>query len=340
MLLKCADYDRVACFSYGVPGNHEASLSRTVAEELGYDWHFVPYSTERWGSWTQSNLWRDYFERAHLGVSIPMMQGWPACMELRQQGVVPDDSLFVPGLLGDFVAGNLSRPEFYRSPDMPTQEVASRIVSLWYGLWRDEPARSRDLAGSVERVQRQIEAHWADDRESPATAYESWLWRERESKFIVNAVRVYDFWGYDWWLPFADQEVRDIWQRIPANRRLGKDLYSRLVTEFTPNTLGASDTSALRHKKPEHTDLRRALRRLDRFRVLSKLQSSLRERRSRHTMKTPYALICEGDPLGWWGAVDQTEFERDFTGRESIYSFMSQKLLREQYGWSRVGRPA
>ena len=39
-------------------------------------------------------------------------------------------------------------------------------------------------------------------------ALEAWDSRERVSKYIVNSVRAYEFWGYDWWVPFWDAEFR------------------------------------------------------------------------------------------------------------------------------------
>ena len=48
-----------------------------------------------------------------------------------------------------------------------------------------------------------------------ADAFEAWEWQERQAKFIVNSVRVYDFWGHDWWMPLWDAGFMRFWQGVP-----------------------------------------------------------------------------------------------------------------------------
>ena len=47
-MLKRLGVEDVICFSYGKKGNHEAEISKKVAEALGYQWYFVEYTHEKW----------------------------------------------------------------------------------------------------------------------------------------------------------------------------------------------------------------------------------------------------------------------------------------------------
>ena len=46
-MLRQLGVEDVICFSYGKTGNHEAEISKKVAEALGYRWYFVDYKIGR-----------------------------------------------------------------------------------------------------------------------------------------------------------------------------------------------------------------------------------------------------------------------------------------------------
>ena len=45
-----------------------------------------------------------------------------------------------------------------------------------------------------------------------------------QSKFIANSCRVYEFWGYEWRMPFWDIEFINFWNDLPLQLRLEKFL--------------------------------------------------------------------------------------------------------------------
>ena len=55
-----------------------------------------------------------------------------------------------------------------------------------------------------------------------------WNWRERQAKFILNSVRVYDYFGYGWRLPLFEKELLDFVASIPVTGGLGR----RVVCSF------------------------------------------------------------------------------------------------------------
>ena len=328
MMVKLSGYDRVQCFSYGVLGNHESRVSESVAEALGFEWHFIEYGAQQWAEWTRSEAWSDYARMAHLGVALPLMQGWPSAGEIRRRQLVPDDSVFCPGLFGDVGAGLFARGDLLREVPPTRLDVAETIVASAHSLWWTEPARSRDLRGVAERIAASLASDEFATTEAAAAAFESWIWRERQAKFIGNATRVYEYWGYDWWLPFGDEAVFSFWQQVPYSRRVDKPLYGRLVLESIPDRLGAPRDSILRQPKSSDRSARRLARALDKTGLLRAARNRLR---SQPTPETVY----ESHPLAWWGAVDRDVFLSRYTGKETVYSFMTDELLARQYGWVR-----
>ena len=68
---------------------------------------------------------------------------------------------------------------------------------------------------------------------SSAALYEAWAIRERQAKFITNAVRTYEYWDYDWWLPLWDDGLLRFWSETPCRYRLGRRLARRYFTQLT-----------------------------------------------------------------------------------------------------------
>ena len=58
-----------------------------------------------------------------------------------------------------------------------------------------------------------------------AQAYEFWEWQERQSKYIVNSVRSYEFHGYSWRLPFWSMKFVQFWRETSLNSKYDQSLY-------------------------------------------------------------------------------------------------------------------
>ena len=231
LMLKKHGYENVICFSYGQVGarNAEAEVSRHVAESLGYRWLFVPYSNAMWREFFQSDGRRSFDRYADNLVSLPHDQDLPAIRQLQLEGKLPDDSVVVPGHSGDFLAGThiLKHKVWLRAgnPD----DLLRAIQHEHYPYFRRACPTGRDLwPQAAEKI-----LFLAGDRidgtaKSALDACECWDWQERQAKYIVNAVRVYEFFGYGWRIPLWDAEMLALWERVPLTRD-GTALYEAYV---------------------------------------------------------------------------------------------------------------
>jgi len=239
MHLKLANYQPVYAFSYGRPGNAEAEVSRSVAQQLGIGWKFVPYSLERWGAWYRSSEWQAYVREAGGLASVAHLQDWPAVWELLSRGDVPDHAVFVPGHTGDVIAGSHIPLELLQSHCAHAEGVIEAVRKHHYCLSSIEKAAQRvgiPIPMANDCVKKRIQSIIGDVKissvEDAIGAYEYWEWQERQAKFIVNSVRVYEFWEYTWWLPWWDAEFMDFWQRVPLRYRVQKQLWVRYVEQI------------------------------------------------------------------------------------------------------------
>jgi len=237
VMLKRLGVENVMCFSYGARGNWEAAVSRTVAERLGYPWHFVRYTRKDWRRWYASDSRWDYGRYAAGLTSRPHFQDWPAVWEMKRTGALQEGDILVPGHSADFLAGSHIPAGLAAKPDAALQDAARSVLRKHYIQWNWQRS-CPDLAGALEqRVGTHFEGLPAAGPRDAVGAFELWDWEERQTKFIVNSVRVYEYFGFDWRLPLWDNEMLDFWARVPSVHRVDKKLYDtwledRLFPEF------------------------------------------------------------------------------------------------------------
>ena len=307
-MLQRLGYPHVLCYSYGTPGNRESDKSRSAARSLGVPWVFVEYDRAKWARWYATSERLTYQRFADGFSSTAHIQDWPAVWELQRRGEVPDDAVFVPGHALDFLGGSHIPEDLSRRPPGPrTLEDAiwNAHYQLWRGGARERLDARRRLSGTV------AELPSANILEVLAS-FETWDWQERQAKFIANAVRVYEFWGYDWRLPYWDRECVEFWTTVPPSLRRG----SRLLAAATT-------------KQREELALTLPAARLDdRVRAAAhKLPRGVRQGAARRLRRTFRRQQYRRHAMGWYGIMPWPVFKKLYSGREEINSFLALERL-------------
>jgi asparagine synthase (glutamine-hydrolysing) len=233
-------HDRIQCFSYGPAGNADAKGAKVLAERMGAPWRFVPYTRrgvrEYFWSGDRSRYWRFASNRA----SLPFMVDECALAALRQEGFLRPDDVMVNGQSGDFISGGHIRG--YHFPALEAGRAYGRETAL-DAIRRKHFALHADLyADRLSEVEPGLEelvglAPGAYDREALMRAYERWEWQERQSKYVINGQRSYDFAGLEWRLPLWDDEYMHFWPRVPYRLKVGQELYKRWLGAENPGGL-------------------------------------------------------------------------------------------------------
>ena len=229
-MLKRLGVNDVTCISYGRKGNRESIISKKVAEALGYDWLFVKYTAQKWHECYNSKE-TDYFQKwAGNLSSLPHLQDFLALRELKTKGKLPDSSAFVPGHSGDMLAGS-HIPHYYldnsRSYDSETFLVDS--LKKNYNLWKWPSELEHTFKEKINKSTTGLEIK---DNETCANAIEFFDFNERQAKFIVNSVRAYEFFGYEWRIPLWDTELIDFFLKVPIKYRISQNLYKKYARDW------------------------------------------------------------------------------------------------------------
>ena len=242
-MLKRLGVKDVICFSYGRKGNYEAEISRQVAEAVGYQWYFIEYTKEKMYNWYNSDEMKEYSDYAGNLTSLPHIQDYFAVKELKEKGLISEKAVFVPGHSGDMLAGSWI-PDDSSSKLDNYNRFFEYIIKRHYSLWNWNVMANKEFESVFQtKINRSINNIHISDFDDFVNAMELFNFNERQAKFIVNSVRVYEHYNYRWWLPFWDNELIDFFRKVSFKERINCRLYHLYVTDI----LFTNDLSNLCH---------------------------------------------------------------------------------------------
>jgi len=228
-LLKKHNYKNVLCFTYGSKESFEVSISKKVASELGFEWHFIEYNEETVPKdYPISKTFQEYYKFASNHVSIFLTQDYFAVKYLFDKEIIPSDSVIVPGHSGDFLGGShLAKTEVANK-----QNLVNIILKKHYLLHE-----------SNNIMKNKILEYFKDSNKNEQFFYsldENFNLKERQSKFIVNANRVYEYFGYQHSIPLWDSELIEFFRILPLEYKLNSYFFEKVIIEdiFEPLNIG------------------------------------------------------------------------------------------------------
>jgi asparagine synthase (glutamine-hydrolysing) len=242
-MLKRLGINNVTCISYGRKGSREAIISKQVAKALGYDWLFVEYKNKKWYECYHSKEADSFREYAGNFSSLPHMQDFLAIRELKNHGSIPENSVFVPGHTGDMLSGS-HIPRYYldKSENYTQNTFLKDSLKKHYSLWKFPNDCGLEQV-FIEKILKTAVGVEIKDNSTCASAVELFDFNERQAKFIVNSVRVYEFFGYEWRIPFWDAELINFFLKVPIEQRVDQVLYRK----YARNWLFSEDLSVLKN---------------------------------------------------------------------------------------------
>ncbi|WP_440946363.1 asparagine synthase-related protein [Methanosarcina sp. T3] len=230
-MLKRLGVNDVICMSYGRKGSRESDIGRHVAEALGYEWLFVEYTAKKWHECYNSKEADLFRILAGNLSSLPHMQDFLAVKELKSQGKIPENSVFIPGHSGDMLAGSHIPPYCLdNSGDFSLEAYLEASLKKHYNLWKWPHGQGLEKIFK-QRISKSTAGLEIKDNETFANAIEFFDFNERQSKFIVNSVRVYEFFRYEWRTPFWDTEFINFFLKVPIKHRINQDLYKKYARD-------------------------------------------------------------------------------------------------------------
>ena len=229
---------RVRTFTYGVPGAREVEVSREVARAAGLEWTAVDYERRPLLEAWHAPATGDFLRACYALSALPHVQDWYALMRLRQRGWLTEGDVVLPGhtIVGNMHdedrligGGRVDQVEVARAIVAHHADLQGRAERAWQDPWTAPPLRrALGLAG------------FDGGELSVRSAVEGYNFRERQTKYINNSVRAYEFFGLDWDLPMLDAEMWHAWARGSARLTVDRSYYRWLVDRQWQRAVGGT----------------------------------------------------------------------------------------------------
>ena len=312
-MLSRLKVENVICFTYAKVGAKILQVAKDVARKAGYPWLFVPYTKQRWQMCLNDNKTQNFIRKAHNLHTLPNLQDFPAVKYLCEQGIVPSDAIFVPG----------HTPMMYQRqpPDEATlSSVVDAVLLNHYDRWDWRLKKTRLMPFLWKKINKTLPDDFAiNNIEEAVQALEAWELHERQAKFIVNSVRTYEFFGYEWRLPLWDKELVRFWLSLPLSVR-GVKLPVKNFLEHKN-----IKTEYFEQRRPQP---RKYLRKIKKnLMVYPSLFYILNKFDLRPSQVSSYWT----NPLGFYGVTDLWEFIASYHYNINAHSFLIKKLYTEEY---------
>jgi asparagine synthase (glutamine-hydrolysing) len=223
VMLKKLGYENVVCYTYGRPDSHEVLTSKRVAEQLGYKWIFVKYDSKTWNS-ILSKKGKEFFSYSHNYSSLPHIQEFIAIEHLTQNKLIEDNAVIIPGFCGDLLGGSylISNSELNKI-GLDHFSLSKYIFTKHFNLYDYNGKNSSEF---IKNIQMNISSFKIQNKDDLISINEQFFTSHKVAKFIVNSLRVYEYFGYEWRMPLWDNELIEYWYKIPNKYRVNNSLYN------------------------------------------------------------------------------------------------------------------
>jgi asparagine synthase (glutamine-hydrolysing) len=225
--LKEYNIENVICFTFGRKGTAEVEISKKVAEQLGFEWYYIEYTTELVKGYLESAEFQEYYKYVSRGTSMFYMQEYFAMLELIKRNSIGNNFVALPGHSGDFLGGSQLFKAIPSELNIRNPEQLLFKKSFW-----QQAISAKDKAKIVMQIENQLqEIKLTFSSDADYSILEDWLIKERITKYVFNSSQVFTFFGGEIRFPFWDNELFEFWKLVPKEYRLFKNTYNKVLSE-------------------------------------------------------------------------------------------------------------
>jgi asparagine synthase (glutamine-hydrolysing) len=227
-MLKKAGVDNVVCFTYGKP-NPESVISQQVAENLGYKWIFADYTKLDTAGYLHDPLFKAYSDYAGNLSSMPYLQEYFGVKYLKDNKLIPENSIFLPGHSGDYLGG--SYVEISARTPCEHKDLPWHITEIYYPFLN---LTKKDQQHVYKRLRSWFESYSPPGyivQPGYCPFIEDWDIKEKLAKFVFNSASVFPYFGYEVRFPLWDVQLQNFFRELPFILRSNKVLYDKTLED-------------------------------------------------------------------------------------------------------------
>ena len=228
-ILKKLNYENVVCFTYGVK-NKEEEISWQVAQNLGFKWFFIDYTEINLETYLDDSQFLEYIKLTGNGYAMPYLQEYFAVKNLVKDNLIPENSVFLPGHVGDNMGGS------YILKSVKTKAQNDKLYhNLIENYFFFKKNRSDERKQLKKRILKTTQNYPLKNNYSAKynPYIEDWCVKEKFSKFLFHSSKVFDFFGHETYFLLWDKKLVCFFRNLPYPLREHKLLYDDVaINEF------------------------------------------------------------------------------------------------------------
>ena len=242
--LKHLGYKNVKCFSYGKKNNFEAIAAKKIAKKLGYPWKFCEINRVNINKFYQTETFKNFIKNTNDGVATVGIQDVYAIYYLKKINFIKKNDIIVNGNSGDFISGGHIPIEYKNNPYLLNKKNSNNYKSIinsiikihikkHYFLWGElyNKKNKKIISNLLINQINELNIHNTKNINSHGLL-EYLEFNNRQSKYVINLQRTYDFYNQKWQLPLWDKDFMHFWAQVPLNLKLGQKLYKDVLKEL------------------------------------------------------------------------------------------------------------
>lgn len=241
-MLSKLQYSKIIAFTYGKENSHEVIISKKIAKILNIKHYFIEYKNI-WSNIFTNEL-KEYFKYSFNGVSLTHIQDIYAIKYLHEKKLIPQDTVVIPGHSGDLIGGSHIRTEY----DILKKESKFLDIREIIYLKNFKSVNNNIKSEIFDKLAIQLNKNKGYNSYSLS---ENWNIKNRQSKYIINSCRIYEYYNYQYLLPLWDKELVEYYLSLPLKYRVENVIYNQYLEQeiFIPLNINFLKKEALYRNK-------------------------------------------------------------------------------------------
>ncbi|MDG5799895.1 asparagine synthase C-terminal domain-containing protein [Marinilabiliaceae bacterium ANBcel2] len=218
VMMKKYHTGKIYLYTYGRRNNEEVKAAKLTAERLNLKWIFIEYNKNNTTGFINSSTFKNYICYAANYSSMFFMQDYFALKEIKEKKLFPQNTVFIPGHSADLVAGS------HLIEDPKKLDRKRQIDIIFKTHFNNIKTGYNKRLQIIEEIKKTLPKN--------IEPLDYWSMHQRQPKFIVNSCRAFEFWGYQYLLPFWEDQFHLFFLKLPVTMRLNKKLYNKTVKDI------------------------------------------------------------------------------------------------------------
>ena len=231
--LKYFGYTNVVTVSYGIKGNKDSLIAQKVSKKLGLKWIYVKYTSKKFKDAFYSDDYQKYLNYCDTFTSIHFAGEYLMLKSLKKNNLIDSNAIIVNGQSGDFISGNhmpKNLPKEVLSLKNRVHNISNEYTKNHYKHWKsliDKNLYEAVFTYVNEMINQLGGLPKKANMDFSIVEYIEFI--NRQSKYVINGQRNYEYFNFDWRLPLWDDEYLKFWAKANYSEKINQNLYVKAL---------------------------------------------------------------------------------------------------------------